>query len=456
MLANQVLGDRVGRLEESIDSLSQGISNLLDSRDQLWSTPIQRESGELVAVVQTLAASASNASVISGGALSIGAPTVIYRPGQPSASGKEERSGAYSPSIHGVPMTHQARQSVNSWMNSISSTASVSDISVATSNLSLSSDIKSTRYTAPSTVHGRRDIRVELVERRYKQAMRLMSEKKYQEAIPHLKRSLAELNNNPEYAKAINLGEGGHGLTLSLAKSLIKSEIKLQKLLKKPPTQPGYPGYVQQQPTGFTAQYARQTFPITNSYKNPSPKKTPDPFSDEKLDVHLVSADGPCGEAYTLLTLAVYDDETATSRVERAEAAYLLALSMVTYTKASRPGAPIPPEFDEALLTNAKKFCEEAAQWQSNTLGRDDPMTYKSIALLVKICRIQKDSDADLWMEMLPESYHSKLSTGTTGNIPNASHHNPFGNYPPPNPLESTQLPIKPHSESIYHHPHHQ
>jgi len=55
--------------------------------------------------------------------------------------------------------------------------------------------------------------------------------------------------------------------------------------------------------------------------------------------------------------------------------------------------------------TEAKSICLKVVKGRATTLGRTDPKTYESIALLASICQASNDSDAEIWREMLPDNY---------------------------------------------------
>jgi hypothetical protein len=51
--------------------------------------------------------------------------------------------------------------------------------------------------------------------------------------------------------------------------------------------------------------------------------------------------------------------------------------------------------------SEAKSLCLTAVKGRNTTLGRTDPKTYKSIALLASICQISNDSDEAIWRDCL-------------------------------------------------------
>src|SRR5437667_7367139 len=58
-----------------------------------------------------------------------------------------------------------------------------------------------------------------------------------------------------------------------------------------------------------------------------------------------------------------------------------------------------------------------AVKGRNTTLGRADPKTYESIALLASICQISNDSDGEIWQDMLPDNYELP-KTGGLGQRP--------------------------------------
>ena len=220
MFAGRILEERVVQLETSIQTLSHGIQSLLDQHDSNLPSTLYQDSGQLVDVVRTLAASTSGtASTIT----SIEAPTVVHRENPDRSPVLAPTGTDYSPSIRGVPISNLAQQRIQNWINEISSETAptVGNAPGTTTGTSLFSEPISTRFSAPSTVKQSSNLKVDLAERRLKKIKELMSEKKYEKAVPHLRRAVEQVQSSPElFTTEVKL----HSLQLTLAKALIKSD----------------------------------------------------------------------------------------------------------------------------------------------------------------------------------------------------------------------------------------
>jgi WD40 repeat protein len=210
-----VLEDRISRLGESITNLSDNIREInarLVENEPTGSQvalPICRDSEELVEIARTLA---SNASSVAASESTRSTPSTLraFHP-RPSAEDIGPTSQQHNPfadetesdaahSVIGAPLTTRQRRNIESW---------IADPRIATSRNSTSSDrfsvpnvisipltetsqFSDAPHTPPSTIHSQEDsdIEVEFIKRRYKRAKDLMEERKYREAIPHLKRTL--------------------------------------------------------------------------------------------------------------------------------------------------------------------------------------------------------------------------------------------------------------------------
>jgi hypothetical protein len=72
--------------------------------------------------------------------------------------------------------------------------------SVAPISLTRPSQPSLSQCTPPSTIGSQRDldIEIELIKRRYKKAKDLMGQRKFKEAVPHLRRTLDEVRGASE------------------------------------------------------------------------------------------------------------------------------------------------------------------------------------------------------------------------------------------------------------------
>ena len=319
--AGEILGVRVLRLEESIRNLSHGIQSLLDQQDSTLPSTLPQESGQLVDVVRTLAASTTSASSQINMASSNGAPTVIQNGNLIHGSLLAGPATEYSPSVHGVPITSAAQQQIRDWVSEISHNPApaVGEISGALTEVSFSSEFVSTRFSPPSTVQQSSNFKAEITERRLKKINELMSQKKFEQAVPHLRRAIERIKSPPAH---FTTDVKVHTLQLTLGKALFKSNLH--------------------------------------------------------------------GEEAEPLLRSVFDNEES-SMTEKSTAAYYLACLL------SQNNSP--------RLDEAKELCEFAAQASTDTLGRDDSKTYRSIATLVELCRRLQDPDEELWCDMLPKSF---------------------------------------------------
>jgi hypothetical protein len=115
--------------------------------------------------------------------------------------------------------------------------------------------------------------------------------------------------------------------------------------------------------------------------------------SYREVQITLATAmleDNPtCQESEPLLREVFESKET--KPLERFTAAHLLAKLLFNLQ---------PQDWMEVKIT-----CLIAIKGRMATLGRTDPKTYKSIALLADICRASGDSDEEIWRDMLPEGY---------------------------------------------------
>jgi WD domain, G-beta repeat len=211
--AGLILEDRVFKLEQSIGTLSYGIKSFENLQDNVTTSNLCQESGQLVDVVETLSVSTASSTSQISMLSSVGARTVIQDKYLGRRSGLAEDRTDYSSSVHPVPISNQTRERIGGWLYAISTNtaATVSEIS----------ETISTRFTAPSTVHRSSNLKTELVERRLKKIKELMSEKKFKETIPHLQRAIEHMKSTPE---PLSTSFTLQGLQLSLAKALIKTK----------------------------------------------------------------------------------------------------------------------------------------------------------------------------------------------------------------------------------------
>ncbi|KAF2258854.1 hypothetical protein CC78DRAFT_548775 [Lojkania enalia] len=119
-------------------------------------------------------------------------------------------------------MTDGTRRRIANWMSEIVSASSVNELSDAAPRMAVATVATSTQFTAPSTVQGQLDIRLELVERRSKKVVQLISGKKYCEAVPHLERTITYVESDPNSSFNVN----GIDLQLLVAKAYFKASIQ--------------------------------------------------------------------------------------------------------------------------------------------------------------------------------------------------------------------------------------
>ena len=210
-----VLGDGILRLEQSIVGLSHSIRELNarpvenEPTGSQVASPICRDSEELVEIARALA---SNASSVAASESARSTPSTVraFRP-RSSAEDIRPTSQQHNPSadetepdtahsVIGVPLTGRRRRDIESWITEPRITTSRNSVSndlfsmpnVASISLTETSRFSDALHTPPSTIHSREDydIEVEFIKERYKRAKGLVEERKYREAIPHLKRTL--------------------------------------------------------------------------------------------------------------------------------------------------------------------------------------------------------------------------------------------------------------------------
>jgi hypothetical protein len=104
------------------------------------------------------------------------------------------------------------------------------------------------------------------------------------------------------------------------------------------------------------------------------------------LATAMVRDDPVCIEAEPMLR-EVFDSKD-TKPLERITAAHLLAQLLFNLQ---------PQDWTEVKAT-----CIFAIKGRMATLGRTDSRTYESITLLADVCRASKDSDEEIWRDMLP------------------------------------------------------
>ena len=106
--------------------------------------------------------------------------------------------------------------------------------------------------------------------------------------------------------------------------------------------------------------------------------------------------DPKCEEAESILREVYKSPES--KPLERFSAAHFLAQLLANLH---------PQDCSEAKL-----ICLTAVKGRNTTLGRADPKTYESIALLASICQISNDSDREIWQDMLPDNYELPKTSG--------------------------------------------
>jgi WD40 repeat protein len=139
------------------------------------------------------------------------------------------------------------------------------------------------------------------------------------------------------------------------------------------------------------------------------------------LATALTKNDPKCKEAEPILR-EVFESRDS-KPLEIFSAAHLLAQLLLT----------LHPED----CTEAKSICLTAIKGRNATLGRTDPHTYESIALLTFICQISNDSDQAIWRDMLPDNYELHKLVPTDSDSNTATPPSAFGN-PPPTYIRST------------------
>ncbi|KAH0565258.1 hypothetical protein GP486_001355 [Trichoglossum hirsutum] len=347
-----LLGDRISQLEEGITNISNEIrvfnahraTNELARSPQVG-PPVYQESEELVEIARTLAL---NASSIAASESTQSAPSTIkaFNP-TPSledaratqqreslgvaegvATG-ESRYGALN-SVTRIPLTAQRRERIDSWIPQPPTRSpglppedfySIPDVaSIAFTETSKFSDALP---TPPSTINGQGDtsIEAELIKKRYERAKDLVEQKKFRDAIPHLKRTLDAIKITGGNQVSQD-GRAYQKVQILLATALVDTDSKLAE--------------------------AREI--LRELYE--SPKSEP---------------------------------------LEKFSAAHLLARLYFN----QRPND----------YTEAKEMCLTAVSGRNAILGRTHPGTYESIALLCRICRASKDSDEEIWRDMLPGEF---------------------------------------------------
>jgi ribosomal protein S18 len=104
------------------------------------------------------------------------------------------------------------------------------------------------------------------------------------------------------------------------------------------------------------------------------------------LATAMIKGNPVCNEAEPILRDILGSKDT--NPLERYLAAHLLAQLLFNLQ---------PQDW-----TEVKETCIMAIKGRMNTLGRTDARTYESIALLADICQASKDSDEEIWRDMLP------------------------------------------------------
>jgi hypothetical protein len=131
--------------------------------------------------------------------------------------------------------------------------------------------------------------------------------------------------------------------------------------------------------------------------------------SREEIQLLLATAltmdDPACNRAEPILR-EVFSSPNS-KPLDRLSAAHLLAKLWAELQRKDllRSEEPDPFSQGQSDLTEAKSMCLVAVKGRLPVLGRTDPKTYESIALLADICEASYDSDAELWRDMLPENY---------------------------------------------------
>ena len=221
-LAVQLLGDRVVRLESSIQALSNNLKFSQNQEIDYLPSNLRKETERLIDIAHTLAQStASTSSEISEDS-SVQAPTIVHVEKRDHNSVIVDDEIGYASSLYGTPIGPQARQRISAWISEISSTTTptVRDISGAFTNASLESEPVSTQFTAPSTVQRSTNLQAQVAAVRLKKAGDFMAKKKFEKAIPLFQRSLEEMKSNPDYFKP---ELSNRRLLLNLAKAMVKS-----------------------------------------------------------------------------------------------------------------------------------------------------------------------------------------------------------------------------------------
>jgi WD40 repeat protein len=260
------LGDRISQLEEGISNIlnsisTRGVTNESTSPSQL-EFPIYQESEELVEIARTLASNASSVAASEGtqstpstvrafnSALSPEDTRAISRRGN---SGITEHTTTIdseqeaSCSMIGAPLTAQRRSRIDSWAQKIgppdlfsSDTSSIPDITWIT--FTETPKFPDALNTPPSTIYSQEvnDIEIQLIKRRYDRAKYLMERQRYQEAIPHLKRTLDSIKatrEKPCFQEARPYQTVQQLLAAALintSSNLTEAETILQDLLESP------------------------------------------------------------------------------------------------------------------------------------------------------------------------------------------------------------------------------
>ncbi|KAI9776793.1 MAG: hypothetical protein M1839_009344 [Geoglossum umbratile] len=270
-----LLGDRISRLEGGITDISNGIKAFNTRRETNESTgspqaefPVHRESEELVEIARTLVSNAS--SVAASESTQSTASTVRHLdPASPledtGAILQQESSGvaehasmddgghSASYSVTGVPLTTQRRVGIESWIpqpregpsdifpDDLSSMPDIASFAFAET-----STFSEVLHTPPNTINSQddSDIEAELIKRRYKRAIDLMEQQKYQEAIPHLKRTLGVIQiagEIPAFQDTRAYQRVQYLLAVAFVNTnsnLTEAEATLQGLIESPESEP--------------------------------------------------------------------------------------------------------------------------------------------------------------------------------------------------------------------------